>query len=267
MNVHPSQEVIPAQRRAMILDIVRTRGAISIRDLAQAMGTSASTVRRDLEHLQASGYLRRAHGGALIACAPLSTFEPAQSVSAGLARAQKRAIGQAAAALLTPGEAVVFDSSSTVLEAAKAVVERRIVLTAVTNDLAIGEILTRASEIRVIVTGGTIRPGSLTLTGEPGLGFLAGLHIETALIGVHAICDGLLTETSLEIAAMKRTMIASARRVVVLADATKFQPMAFCTIADAAVVDHLITDATADKHALERLRELGVTVTQAGAPE
>ena len=261
---HP--EVIPAQRRAMVLELVRQRGAASIQELARVIGASASTVRRDLEHLQGAGYLQRAHGGALLPGTPLATFEPDQIFAAGLARAQKQAIGQAAAALLAPGEAVIFDSSSTVREAARAAVERRIVLTAVTNDLATGQMLAAAPEIRVVVPGGTVRPGSLTLTGEPGTGFLAGIHADTALIGVHAISGQLFTETALETAAMKRAMIAAARRVVVLADATKFQPAAFCTICDAAAVHDLITDAGADQVALDRLRDLGVAVTQVPVP-
>lgn len=247
----------------MVLEHVRQRGAASIQELARAIGASASTVRRDLEHLQEAGYLQRAHGGALLPRVPLATFEPDQSFAAGLARAQKQAIGRAAAALLAAGEAVVFDSSSTVREAARAAVERRIALTAVTNDLATGQMLASSPEIRVVVPGGTIRPGSLTLTGEPGLGFLAGIHVDTALIGVHAISGRLITETALEAAAVKRAMIAAARRVVVLADATKFQPAAFCTICDASAVHDLITDGGADPAALERLRELGVAVTLA----
>ncbi len=263
MSSYSHNDVIPAQRRAILLERVRQRGAASIQELARSIGASASTVRRDLERLQAEGYLRRAHGGAFLPHTPLATYEPDQTFAAGLARAQKAAIGRAAAASLVAGEAVLFDSSSTVREAARAAVARRIPLTAVTNDLATGQILAAGPEIRVIVPGGTVRPGSLTVTGEPGLGFLAGVHVETALIGVHAISGGLFTETALETVAMKRAMIAAARRVVVLADATKFQPAAFCTICDAARVHELITDAAADPALLAQLRDLGVAVTLA----
>jgi len=261
MSSPPHPEVIPARRRALVLEHVRVRGAASIHELARAIGASASTIRRDLEHLQTAGYLQRAHGGALSPGTPHAAFEPEATFTAGLARQQKRAIGLAAAAMLAPGEAVIFDSSSTVQEAARAVVERGIPLTAVTNDLCTGQILAGSSAIRVVVPGGAVRPGSLTLLGDPGVGFLAGIHVDVALIGVHAIAGRLMTEASLETAAMKRAMIAAARRVVVLADATKFQPAAFCTICDAAAVHELVTDPGADAAALALLREVGVTVT------
>jgi DeoR family transcriptional regulator of aga operon len=256
-------DVIPAQRRAAVLAHVRRTGAASIRELARAIGASESTIRRDLEQLQAAGYLQRAHGGALLPRPPRATFEPEAAFAAGIARAEKRAIGAAAAAALNAGEAVIFDSSSTVREAAQAVAARRIALTAVTNDLETGRVLAAAPEIRVVVPGGTVRPGSLTLVGEPGVTFLAGVHADVALIGVHAITGRTLSETALETAAMKRAMIAAARRVVVLADAGKFQPAAFCTICDVTAVQELITDGAADPAALAALRELGVKVTVA----
>ncbi len=254
-------DLIPAQRRALVLHHVRESGAASIHDLARAIGASTSTIRRDLEHLQEAGFLQRSHGGALLPRPPQATFEPAASFAAGLARAQKRAIGQVAAAALVAGEAVIFDSSSTVREAARAAVERGIALTAVTNDLGTAQVLAASRAIRVVVPGGTLRPDSLTLLGEPGLGFLAGVHADVALLGVHAIAGRLLTETSLEAAAMKRAMISAARRAVVLADATKFQPAAFCTICDVTSVQQVVTDSGADPVALAALRELGVAAS------
>jgi DeoR family transcriptional regulator of aga operon len=254
-------EAIPAHRRALVLEHVRKQGAASIHELAEAIGASASTIRRDLEQLQSAGYLQRSHGGALSPRTPTATFEPEASFAAGLARAQKRAIGLAAATMLSPGEAVIFDSSSTVQEAARAVVQSGIALTAVTNDLGTGQVLAASPAIRVVVPGGTVRAGSLTLVGEPGVDFLVGVHADVALIGVHAISGRLLTETSLETATAKRAMIAAARRVIVLADATKFQPPAFCTICDAAAMHALITGVEAEAGVLELLRELGISVT------
>lgn len=264
MNSPPQLDLIPAHRRAIVLEHIRVRGAASIHDLARTIGASASTIRRDLKYLQDGGYLQRAHGGALLPGIPHATFEPERAFAAGLAREQKRAIGEAAAATLVPGEAVIFDSSSTVHEAARAAVARGLVLTAVTNDLGTGEALSAAPGIRVVVPGGTVRAGSLTLVGEPGIGFLADVHADVALIGVHAIAGRLMTETALETAAMKRAMIAAARRVVVLADSGKFQSAAFCTICDATAVHALITDADADPGAVSALRDLGIAVMLVG---
>ena len=141
-------ELIPAQRRAFMLEHIRKRGAASIQELSEAIGISLSTVRRDLEHLEARGYLERSHGGALIQKQLQSTFEPEAAITAEFDRPEKELIGLAAAQTLHSGASVIFDSSSTVLAAARAAVERDIALTAVTNDLGVGQALSASSRIR-----------------------------------------------------------------------------------------------------------------------
>lgn len=254
-------EMIPEQRRASVLDHIRKKGAASIQELSEAIGISISTIRRDLEHLEERGYLERSHGGAIIQKHLRSTFEPEASISAEFFRAEKQAIGKAAAQTLRAGESVIFDSSSTVLAAARAAVVRDLALTAVTNDLGIGQTLAASAKMRVVVLGGTVRPNSLTLIGAPGEPFLSNLNADVAFIGAHAISELALTETSLETAAMKRAMINSARRVVLLADASKFQPAAFCRICTLSAVHELITDDRASDSDLARIRDLGVVVS------
>lgn len=253
-------ERIPAERRGLILDHLRRNGAASIQELADSLGASHSTIRRDLEALAAEGYLERSHGGAALPAAGRSTFEPDAAIAAQIAHREKQAIGRFAAGLLEPGQSVIFDSSSTVLAAARAVLARGIPLTAVTPDLAIATVLARAPAIRVVVPGGTVRPGSLTLTGDPGETFLAGLHADVALLGTHAITGTTLTETSLDVARIKRGIIGAARRVIVLADGSKLGPPAFCTICDATALGGLVTDGSADPAALAALRDAGITV-------
>jgi DeoR family transcriptional regulator, aga operon transcriptional repressor len=244
-----------------MLEHIRKRGGASIQELSEAIGISLSTVRRDLEHLEERGYLERSHGGALIQTQLQSTFEPEAEITAEFDRLEKESIGLAAAATLHSGASVIFDSSSTVLAAARASVERDIALTAVTNDLGVGQALSASSRIRVLCLGGTVRPESLTVLGEPGESFLGNLRVDVAFIGTHAISGLALTETSLEAAAMKRAMIAAARRIVLLlADASKFGAAAFCKIYDLIAVHELITDDRADPAEIARARDLGLEV-------
>jgi DeoR family transcriptional regulator, aga operon transcriptional repressor len=258
-------ELIPAHRRALMLDHLRAHGAASVAELGTVTGASASTIRRDLDQLEEEGCIERSHGGALIQNrAPGATFEPEAARAPHLAAAAKGAIGRLAASVLRPGQSVIFDSGSTVMMAARAAVERGIALTAVTNDLGIGQVLAAGARIRLVVLGGTLRSGSLTLTGEPGQEFLRSLHADIAFVGTHAITGTTLSDTSLEVAATKRAMIAAARRTVLLADASKFQPAAFSRICDASAMDEIVTDAGAPADGLERLREAGVVVRLAG---
>src|SRR5688500_703421 len=97
-------ELIPAHRRALMLEHLRQRNGASIQDLCRASGASASTVRRDLEHLEEQGYIERTHGGALIRTRQLrSTFEPEAVIAAHFSRDEKAAIGRLAGTTLSAG--------------------------------------------------------------------------------------------------------------------------------------------------------------------
>lgn len=253
-------EMIPAKRRALILERLRREGAAGIQELADAINASPSTIRRDLEHLVKQGALERTHGGALLQSTARATFEPDIALAAQLRREEKNAIAAAVAEELRPGQSVIFDASTTVLAVARAVANRRLPLTAVTNSLAIAHVLADVPEVHLIVPGGTVRPGSTTLVGRPGEDFLRSLHADIALIGTHAITGRTLTETSLDVAAMKQAMIAAARHVMVLADSSKFTAPSFCTICDIADIQEIVTDDGIDPLALEELRRLNVVL-------
>lgn len=264
---HGRVDRIAPQRHAMILEHLQREGAASIHDLVGVVRASQSTIRRDLEQLVASGYLERAYGGAVLPRGPRSTFEPSFAVATGLASEAKRAIGEFAAMRIQSGHSVMFDSSSTVLEAARAVARRGTAITAVTNDLAIARLLADFEHIRVVVPGGSVRPGSLTLAGEPGPSFLRTIHTDIAFIGCHAITDGTLTETSLDVAAMKQAIIAASQQTIALADSSKFRTPAFATICNLEDIDEVITDLEAPPATMDRLRDHGIAVTAVPATE
>jgi DeoR family transcriptional regulator of aga operon len=252
--------MIAAQRRAQILEHMRREGGDSIIALAESIGVSPSTIRRDLNFLTSGGYIVRSHGGAILNEPLRTTFEPQREIGAHVARAAKAAIGARAADLLEPGQSVIFDSSSTVSEAAKMVVKRQLRLTACTNDIATARILAELDALQLVVLGGTKRSGSLTLTGDPGVTFLERLHADVALIGIHSLYGARLSETSIEVTAMKRRMISSASHVVVLADSSKFRHPAFCDVAPATAVRTIITDTGISDADRRGLIDAGVAV-------
>jgi DeoR family transcriptional regulator of aga operon len=189
-------ELIPAKRRALVLEELKRQGAAGIQELAEVVGASASTIRRDLDELERQGAVQRTHGGAVLQRTEHATFEPDLAIAAQFARLEKEAIGAAMAAELQPGQSVILDASTTVLEVARAIAARPIPLTAVTNSLATAEVLAAVPDVHLVVPGGTVRPGSLTLVGRPGEDFLATIHADVAILGTHAITGSLLTEIS-----------------------------------------------------------------------
>jgi len=254
-------EMIPAQRRAMILERIKRNGSASITELAGGIGASSSTIRRDLEQLTEQGYLERTHGGALLVPPLQATFEREPALNAHLQRNQKRAIGAEAALRISARESVIFDSSSTVLEAVSGAIARQLPLTAVTNSLDVALLCAASPSWRVIVPGGSVRAGTRMLVGEPGESFLKGIHTDLCLIGALAVTGTFLTDASLEVAALKRAMIQSARRTILLVDSSKFQAPGFCTFCTLSDIDELITDDGIAPEHLAGLRSSNARVT------
>lgn len=264
----PSKRVdmVPAKRQALILEHLRVNGAASIQELADTIGGSQSTVRRDLEHLVEKGYLERTHGGAHLLQPMRATFERETTVNAELQHAEKVAIGREAAGRLSARDSVIFDSSSTVMEAVRAAAERDLPLTVVTNSLEIADFAADIKSWRIILPGGTVRPGYRHLAGEPGESFIKTLHADLCMTGASAVTGTLLTETSLEVASLKRAMIGSARKTILLVDSSKFTAPGFCTLSDVSEIDEVITDEGVSQDALSSLYavERKVTVVRVG---
>jgi DeoR family transcriptional regulator, aga operon transcriptional repressor len=257
--------LLPAQRRQRIVEFLRRHGAVTLTQLEQALDVSVSTLRRDLDALAAEGEVDRTHGGALLKQQGYTTFEPDAHAASELSPREKLAIGRAAADALQPKQSVIFDSGSTVLEAARAAIARNIPLTAVTNDLAIAQLLGTSALVQVHVLGGVLRPSSSTLTGDALIDAARAIHADVLLCGAHALTDGVLTETSPEVAAVKRALLKAASSKRLLVDSSKFRPRTFMQVALAADFDELITDDGAPADEVERLRGLGLRVTLAKA--
>lgn len=251
---------IPAKRHARILEHLRATGAASVHELVRAVGGSPSTIRRDLDHLVERGYLERTRGGVLLPQMP-ATFEREPALKLHLQTPQKQAIGIAAAERLSPRDSVILDGSTTVKEAMVAAAARGLSLTVVTNGLDISLAAAAVPNWRVILPGGTVRSGSDLLAGESAIEFLSTVHADVCLMGVYAISGNLLTDTSLEVAAVKKAMMRAARRTIVLADSSKFQPPTFATFGAVSEVDEIITDEHIAHADLDNLKSLARKVT------
>lgn len=258
--------LVPAKRRALILEHLRASGPASIQELAEVIGGSLSTARRDLEHLTEAGYLERTHGGALLIPPARAAFEGEFSLQQAMCRAQKQAIGIEAAERLSSRQSVILDSSSTVLEAVRGVARRSLPLTVVTNSLEIALVAVGVPDWRVIVPGGTARPGSTMLAGTTGEEFFANIHADVFLVGALAVTGTLLTDATLEVAALKRAMMRSAQRRILLVDSSKFRPPCFSAFGDLSEIDEIITDSGIAPEHLDALAAEDVKVTVVPVP-
>ena len=256
-----SAPLLPALRRQRIAEFLHHHGAVTLQQLTDALRVSLSTLRRDLDALAEEGVVERTHGGAILRHLQYSTFEPNISAARDLSPREKHFVGVAAAESLVPGQSVIFDSGSTVLEAARAVVARKIPLVAVTNDIEIAQVLNSGSLIQVHVLGGQLRPGSNTLVGEPVQNAAKLIRADVLFFGAHAVTDNVVSETSPEVAAVKRSLMRSATSCRLLVDASKFRPRVFMTVCDMNEIAEVITDEGAPQEELERIRSSGAKLT------
>ncbi len=246
------------ERRALILQLIETQGEVSVADVSQRVGVSEMTVRRDLEALEGRGALIRLHGRAV---APVSrSYEPPFDVRVGSAPAAKERIGALAASLLAEGETVVLDVGTTTLEVARALKGRRNI-TVLTPSLPIANVLAEEPGIRLMLTGGVLRPGERSLVGDLAVGSFRDYRFDTVVLGVGGIdLEAGLTEYNLDDTRVKRAAIEIARRIIVVADATKLGRVAFARICPLAQVDVLVTDGAAPADLIASIEDAGVEV-------
>jgi DeoR family transcriptional regulator, fructose operon transcriptional repressor len=228
-------------RRSIIARRLAEEHTVAVGDLAEEMGVSGMTVRRDLAELERIGYARRIYGGAVREAQ--RSFEPSVVTRYAENAGEKRRIAEAAVALLRPGDSIAIDVGSTTMYFAECLRDSPdLRLVVVTPSLSIGGELSENASYTVVVTGGVVRRGELSLTGDLALSAFRHFHVDKLFLSVAGISrDTGLTEFNMEDAAVKREMIASARQVIVLADSEKFGRTALCGVGGLDDMDILIT--------------------------
>lgn len=253
--------MLPIQRRQRIASFLQQHGAVSLQQLTEALHVSMSTLRRDLDQLAEEGLIERTHGGAVLRTLQYSTFEPVFSAARNLSPRQKALIGEAAAASLQPEQTVIFESGSTVLEAARAAVGRQIPLQAITNNIEIAQVLNTSPLIRVHVFGGQLRQNSSTLVGDSVQSAARNIRADVLFFGAHAVTENVVSETAPEVVAVKQALLRAANVRCLLVDSSKFRPRVFMSVCELPDIEEIITDDGIPPEEIEHIRGAGVRLT------
>lgn len=245
--------MLAQQRQAYIIDRVRETGAIRVADLAQELGVSDMTVRRDLELLHSRGLVEKVHGGATTKLAG-TVFEPGFAAKSNLQRFEKEAIAEAATSLVAPGSAIGISAGTTTYALARRLVDVP-GLTIVTNSVPVAEVLHKGgrTDQTIILTGG-VRTPSDALVGPFAVAALRTIHVDQVFLGVHGMDphSGFTTPNVLE-ADTDRALVEAGRRLVVLADHSKWGVIGISSIARLEQANTLVTDAGIPDDARELL--------------
>jgi DeoR/GlpR family transcriptional regulator of sugar metabolism len=265
--------VLIAERRRRLLEQVRDRGYASFRELAEALGISESTVRRDLRSMVADGLLTATRGGVgplpTRASAPSSTpAEPTRSTPPppvdgapyDPVRAEREAIAAYAAGLVVPGSAVLLGPGRTTTALARrlAGISHQ---TVVSNSIPVTQELIGSPQIEVVLVGGALRRSIGAMVGPITEQVLQGLRgAQVFLSGDGVTTERGLTTPNVFAAATDQALTAAGKQVVVLADHTKLGHDTMCQTVPSERIDVLVTDGAADPEVVRRLRAEGVDV-------
>ncbi len=257
-------EVFAEERQHPIGRLVAELGRVRVGDLVERFGVSGVTIRKDLDALERQGRVVRTHGGAVSPAG--AGMERAFDVRERLQRAEKEAIGRAAAEMVTDGESIALDASTTAYAMARHLRARGgwLHLTVLTNGLRIALELAGVAGVTVVMPGGFIRPEALSLVGPLGKGLLEGVNLQRAFLGAtgfsveSGLCDG--TE---EEAQIKRLLVAAATETVGLVDHTKWSRRSFATFCPTSSLGAVITDGPVAEAMGDALQVAGVRVVEA----
>ncbi|MCR2793511.1 DeoR/GlpR family DNA-binding transcription regulator [Microbacterium sp. zg.Y625] len=227
-------------RQAQILELLAEQGFQSVASLADAFGVTASTIRRDLDQLEARELIQRTHGGAL----PSPQYGAPFDLKSTLHRKEKVAIGKAMADRILDGQTVLMDSGTTTLEVARHLASSRV--TIVTNDLQIGLVVAERQRANLVFIGGELLPNDVSMWGPTSVQQLQNLRVNVAILGCDTVLDdGLYSTSSYEIE-LKRTMLSIAGEAFFVADSTKFGREALFKCFDLSSFTAGITDSHLD---------------------
>ncbi|MFJ5226452.1 DeoR/GlpR family DNA-binding transcription regulator [Streptomyces sp. NPDC088400] len=274
--MNDNQNLLAEQRRSLILDEVRRRGGVRVNELTRKLNVSDMTVRRDLDALARQGVIEKVHGGA-VPLVEASTHEPGFEAKSALELSAKEDIARAAATMAVPGSAIALSGGTTTFALAHHLLDVPD-LTVVTNSMRIADVFhmaqqaggvggRRSGAAMVVLTGG-VRTPSDSLVGPVADQAIGSLHFDVVFLGVHGISvEAGLSTPNLAEAETNRRFVQSARRLVVVADHTKWGTVGLSSFATLDQVDSLVTDSGLSAGDREEIAEHLPGLVVAGGPE
>jgi DeoR family transcriptional regulator, fructose operon transcriptional repressor len=245
-------------RRTRILSSVEVKGTIKVVELARQLEVTEMTIRRDLIELEREGLVKRVHGGVISARG--RSYEPTMLMRNTIHSEEKKRIGKRAAAMVNEGDCIGLDVGTTTIEVARNLVGKRN-LTIITPSLVIANLMANQPDIRLVLPGGIIRPGEVSMVGDLTLRAFDIFHMDLLFLGMGGIDSKAgMTEYNWEDTLVKQAMLKAAKEVVIVLDASKFERIATINVAPITAVNTMVTNQAPPPPLSEELEKAGVKV-------
>ena len=249
--------MLQLERQLEIMNLLQEKEVIRIKTLSERFNVSGNTIRRDLKHLAAEGYLNITHGGAVLnkdlkMGRPLNERQVSNII-------EKRCIGLKAAELISDGEAIILDAGTTTGQIAEAIKNRK-GLTVITNAFNIAKELLDAPGITVVLTGGILNNITMSVAGFHAEQFVKQFHVSKAFISAGGVTIDEVTNTNGFEVQIKRNFMSVAEQVILTVNHEKIGREALASFAKIGDFDTLITDAGISDEDVEKIRKKGIEV-------
>jgi DeoR/GlpR family transcriptional regulator of sugar metabolism len=241
-----------AARRQSMASYVMRNGSASVSELAEKFSVSLMTVHRDLDELERHGMVRKYRGG--VTALPSSVFESNIAYRLAANTREKEALARYAVRLVEPGMSIMLDDSTTALALARLLADIT-PLTVVTNYLETIKLLSGRPGIRLIALGGEYHAAHDSFLGVACVDAVEAMQTDLLVVSTSAISDRFAFHQEQEIVLVKRAMLRSTRRPVLLVDHTKLERVALHRVAPLTDFELVVVDEAAPAEALDALRE------------
>lgn len=243
------------RRRSEIVRILMDGGSAQIKDLAATLGVSVMTVHRDLNDLAEQGLVRRVRGS--VSAEKSMLFESSYLFRARQFVEQKRRLARAAIAHIEPGNAIIWDDSSTTFHACE-FIEAVTPVTVITNALPVIERLQDVPEVDLIALGGRYHRSYRGFFGMACERAIRSYHVDVALMSTTTIQNLSIYTQDEQVVRAKQAMIEVARKKILLVDESKFGFTALNYVADLTSFDLVLLARTVEPSIVAAMKSAGV---------
>jgi len=251
--------LIQQERENRILELFRNQNVIRVEQLASELRVTQATIRTDLRRMTQKGLIRRVHGGAVLEKSS-TRYETPFVLRKDSFLKEKQQIGRVAAQEIVDGQTVILDISTTVLEVAKNIKNRKNLIV-ITNSLHNALELVDIEGIQLILMGGLVERVEKCTVGSIAIKTLSQFYADKVIIGIGGLSlEKGITDFGLAESEVRKLMIESGKEIIAVADSSKIGKLAFVSTAPLYKINKLITDwhIKPDQH--DALREQGIDV-------
>ncbi len=252
--------MLAIERRREIISRLNVNGKVIVAELAKDFGVTEETIRRDLDKLDKDGLASKTYGGAVSRSGASFSIDLPYNVRETVNVFEKQYIAGKISDMISDGERIMLDSSSTALYVVKRLKEKRN-LTIITNSVKILLELADKQDWTVLSTGGALKKGALSLTGSSAEKMIGSYHVNTVVCSCKGLDTSLgVTDSNESDSQIKQAMLASAERRILAIDAEKFDKRSFVKICDPSMLDVIVTDTAPSEKWLDFCADNGVDI-------